>query len=67
MVDYLISIFEVSEEPDGDVQAGDQDHPGVQDPGPSGHPLRSLHLVLERQDDADALEREHGYMKGITG
>ena len=51
-----VPVLEVAEEPDGDVEARDDHHGGVQHAVPPAEVLGVLHLVLEGQDDPDALE-----------
>ncbi len=55
-----LPVLEVSEEADGDVEAGDGDHGGVEHAVPAAQRARLGHLVLQRQDDADALEGVDG-------
>ena len=52
---HLVPVLEVTEEPDGDVEAGDEDHAGVEDAVPAPHLMRGPHLILQRQHDTDSL------------
>ena len=60
---YVVSVLEISEETNGIVKASDDNHGGVQHAVPSPQVLRGLHLVLERQDDADAFKGVYGCSK----
>ena len=53
----VLSVLEVPEEADCDVEAGDDDHGRVEDAVPAAEVVRRGHLVLHRQHDPDPLER----------
>ena len=53
----VLAVLEVPEEADGDVEARDDDHGGVEDAVPAAEVVRRGHLVLHWQDDPDPLER----------
>ena len=55
-----LPVLEVAVEAGGDVDAGHDDHPGVEDAGPAAQPGRVPHAVLQGKDDPDTLEREDG-------
>ena len=55
-----LPILEVAIEAGGDIDAGHDDHPGVEDAGPATQAGRVPHAVLQGKDDPDALEREDG-------
>lgn len=65
----ILSVLEVSKEPDSDVETGDHGHGCVEDSVPAPHVGWGLHLVLKRQhhaytfegiDSSSEVERELG-------
>ena len=45
---HLVAVLEITEEADCDVEAGDEDHAGVEDAIPAPHLMRGPHLILQR-------------------
>ena len=60
---HSLAVLEVPEEPDGDVETGDDDHGGVEDAVPAPEGLGLGHLVLQGEHDADALKSVDGSAK----
>ena len=50
-----VPVLEVSEEADPDVEAGDEDHAGVEDAVPASHVTGGPHLVLKGEHHTDSL------------
>ena len=62
----MFSVFEVAVKSHGDVKATSDDHGRVQDAVPRKKRLRVFHLVLQRQDDADALNSNQSTINNYT-
>lgn len=45
---HLVAVLEITEEADCDVEAGDENHAGVEDAIPAPHLMRGSHLILQR-------------------
>ena len=59
---HRVPVLEVAEEAHTDVEAGDEDHAGVEDPVPASHLVRCPHLILQRQHNSDTLGGEKRLM-----
>ena len=45
---HLVAVLKITEEANCDVEAGDEDHAGVEDAIPAPHLMRCPHLILQR-------------------